>query len=71
MEKIYYMSKMEFQISIKVEGDAPLIIKDTISQLVYASDKDKAREAVIGALKKEYPDAMVYSCRIDDTIIGA
>ena len=68
---MYYMSKMEFQISIKVKGDAPLIVKDTINQLVYASDKHKAKEAVITALKKEYPDAIIYSCRIDDTIVGS
>jgi len=71
MAKMYYMSKMEFQISIKVKGDAPLIVKDTINQLVYASDKYKAKEAVITALKKEYPDAIIYSCRIADTIVGS
>jgi hypothetical protein len=39
--------------------------------LVYATDKDKAREAVIDDLKKQYSDAKVWECIIDDTIIGA
>lgn len=67
---IYYISEMEFQISIPVEGKSPMVLKDTIKQLVYASDKDKAREAVTADLKKQYPDAIIYSCRIHDTIIG-
>lgn len=70
MEKMYYRSKTEFQISIKVEDQAPLIIKDTVEQLVCASSKDNAREAVISDLKKQYPTAIVYECRINDTIMG-
>lgn len=71
MEKIYYISRMEFEISIPVEGKEPLKIKDTIEQLVYASNKDNARIAVTEDLKRQYPDARIYQCRIHDTIIGA
>lgn len=64
------MSEMEFKISIPVDQSTPMVIKDTIKQLVYASDKDKAREAITADLKKQYPDAIIYKCRIHDTIIG-
>lgn len=70
MEKIYYASKLEFQISIKVEGGEPLIIKNTVEQLVLASNKDNARQAVIDAFKMEYPNGIILECRINDTIIG-
>lgn len=71
MDKNYYISKMEFEISIPVSGkESPVNVKDTIEQLVYASDKEKAREAVINDIKKQYPDTIIYSCRIHDTIIG-
>lgn len=71
MGKMYYMSRMEFEVSIPVEGKEPLKIKDTIEQLVYASTKDNARKAVMDDLKRQHPDARIYECRIHDTIIGA
>ena len=71
MAKMYFMSKMKFELSIPIEGKEPLKLTETIQQLVYATDKDKAREAVIDDLKKQYADAKVWECRIDDTIIGA
>lgn len=71
MEKMYYMSRIEFEVSIPVEGKEPLKIKDTIEQLVYASNKDNAKKAVTDDLKRQYPDACIYECRIHDTIIGA
>ncbi len=71
MEKMYFISRMKFELKIPIEGKEPLKLTETINQLVYATDKDKAREAVINELKKQYPNAFVWECRIDDTIIGA
>jgi len=60
----YYLTHMIYQIE-NVSGQFD------VTQLVKASNKERAREAVIKAVENENKKITILQVRVDDTLIGS
>ena len=66
----YYLTKLTAEIKETALAGPCYINTVKVKQLVKASDKEKAREAVKKALLAEYPTATILEIRVNDTLIG-
>lgn len=62
----YYLGIVSYVL--KCAGDNE--INSAITQLVKASTKEKARDAMVKDFKEQLPEAIILEARIHDTIIG-
>jgi len=59
----YYLTKITFALS-------PIHDETTVTQLVNASSKIKARQAVLSKALEEYPKMKILEIKVYDTLIG-
>jgi len=66
----YYLTKLTIEIEVPGPDRHTYYQKVKVKQLVKASSKDNAREAVKKAAMLEYPEGKIHEIRVNDTLIG-
>lgn len=66
----YFLGLLRFRVKLEYNNEIEETIESEMTQLVKASNKELAREALLDYWEKESNGAVLIEARINDTVFG-